>query len=99
MYVQHFIITTIVLLPWLPELELRNSKQHLHDRIEVTAMVIYTELQYETIMHQPVTVSSSMHMQPNIYTNEAFSSTSTRFNPYFGWCCRLYILYTSQSRD
>ena len=26
-----------------------------------------------------------MHMQPNTCTNEAFSSTSTRFNPYFGW--------------
>ena len=24
-----------------------------------------------------------MHMQPNTCTNEAFSSTSTRFNPYF----------------
>ena len=24
-------------------------------------------------------------MQPNTCTNEAFSSTSTRFNPYFGW--------------
>ena len=43
-----------------------------------------TEL-YATIIHQPVTFSSSMHMQPNTCTNEAFSSTSTRFNPYFGW--------------
>ena len=26
-----------------------------------------------------------MHMQLNTCTNKAFSSTSTRFNPYFGW--------------
>ena len=40
---------------------------------------------YVTIIHQPVTCSSSMHMQPNTCTNEAFSSTHVRFNPYFGW--------------
>ena len=38
---------------------------------------------YVAIMHQPVTVNSSMY--PNACTNKAFSSTSTRFNPYFGW--------------
>ena len=32
-------------------------------------------------------------MQPNTYTNEVFSSTSTRFNPYFSWCCHLYVLH------
>ena len=50
-------------------------------------------LSYVTIIHQPVIVSSNMHMQPNTCTNEAFSSTSTRFNPKFGWFCRLYVLY------
>ena len=34
------------------------------------------------MIHQPITVSSNMHMQPNTCTNEAFSSTSTRFNSY-----------------
>ena len=48
------------------------------------------------MIHQPITVSSNVHMQPNTCKNEAFSSTSTRFNPYFGWCCCLYV-YTSQS--
>ena len=46
---------------------------------------------YVAIMHQPVTVSSNM--QPNACTNKAFSSTSTRFNPYFGWC---YCFYTAE---
>ena len=40
-------------------------------------------------MHQPVTVSSNM--EPNTCTIKAFSSTSIRFNPYFGWCYLLYI--------
>ena len=31
---------------------------------------------------------SQMHVQI-----KAFSNTSTRFNPYFGWCYHLYILY------
>ena len=46
---------------------------------------------YVAIMHQPVTFAqpcSKMHVQI-----KAFSSTSTRFNPYFGWCYHLYILY------
>ena len=37
------------------------------------------------------------HILFNTCTNKAFSSTSTRFNPYVGWCYRLaiatYILY------
>ena len=45
-----------------------------------------TEL-YVTIIHQPVTVTSNMHVQPNRCTNEAFSSTSTRFNHFSSWCC------------
>ena len=44
-----------------------------------------------TIIHQPVTVSSSMHMQPNTCTNEVFSSTSTRFNPALLWLVLLLI--------
>ena len=51
---------------------------------------------YIAIIHQPVTVSSSMHMQPKTCTNEAFSSTSTRFNPYFGW---YKVTTPAQSRD
>ena len=50
-------------------------------------------LSYITIIHQPVTVSSSMRMQPNTCANEVFPSTFTRFNPYFRWCCHLYVLY------
>ena len=38
---------------------------------------------YVAIMHQPVTICSTM--QSNACTNKTFSSTSTRFNPYFGW--------------
>ena len=48
------------------------------------------------IMYQPVTISSKMY--PNACTNTAFSSTSTRFNVYFGWCYHC-ILYTSQNGD
>ena len=45
-----------------------------------------TEL-HNYIIHQPVTViaQACMHMQPDTCKNEAFSSTSTTFNPYFGW--------------
>ena len=32
-------------------------------------------------------------MQPMECTNKVLSSTSTRFNPYFGWCYHLYVLY------
>ena len=42
---------------------------------------------YLAIMHQPVTVS--LNTEPNTCANKVFSSTSTRFNPYFGW----YIIY------
>ena len=37
---------------------------------------------YIAIIYHPVTVSSNM--EPNASTNKAFSSTSTKFNPYFG---------------
>ena len=51
---------------------------------------------YVAIMYQRVTVSSNKWL--NACTNKAFSSTSTRFNPYSG----LYKIYNdnaSQSRD
>ena len=51
---------------------------------------------YLTIMHQPVTVSSNM--EPKACTNKAFSSASTRFNPYFGWY-KIYNDSTRQGRD
>ena len=44
---------------------------------------------YVAIMHQPVTVSSNM--QSNACT-KTFSSTSTRFNPNFGWCYHIYFI-------
>ena len=50
-------------------------------------------LSYVTIMHQPVTISSNTSNKTYVHTNNAFSSTSTRFNPFFGWWYRLYILY------
>ena len=37
---------------------------------------------YIAIIHQPVTVSPNV--EPNACTNIAFTSTSTRLNPYFG---------------
>ena len=55
-------------------------------------------LRYAAMIHQPITVSSNMHMQPNTCTNETFSSTSTRFNPYFGWYKHISN-NTSHSRD
>ena len=51
---------------------------------------------YVTIMHHPVTGSPNMYQ--NACTNKAFSSTSTRFNPYFDWFIA-NIFYTNQSRD
>ena len=52
-----------------------------------------TELcNYNSPASMELTLSSSMHMQPNTLTHEAFSSISTKFNPYFGWCCRLYVI-------
>ena len=32
----------------------------------------------------------------HVRTNKAFSGTSTKFNPYFGWYFHLYILYQSK---
>ena len=57
-------------------------------------------LSYVTIIHQPVTVGSSMHMQPSTCTctNEAFSNTSIKFIPTLAGVVA-YMFYTSQSRD
>ena len=43
------------------------------------------------MIHQPITVSSNMHMQLNTCANEAFSSTSTRFNPLAGVVAYMFI--------
>ena len=37
---------------------------------------------YVTIIHLHLTFGSNILIQPNTYINKAFSSTSTRFNPY-----------------
>ena len=51
-----------------------------------------------TTYNAPACNCQLKHMQPNVCTNKEFSGSSTRFNPYFGWCYRLYILYQPKQR-
>ena len=45
--------------------------------------------------HATSCIDCCYNSKPNAYTNKVFSSTSTKFNPYFGWC--VFYIKTSDS--
>ena len=76
------------------KLKFEKGSRDLKKSKETSSQLEPVKNSYVAMIHQPVIVSSNM--QPNACTNKAFSSTSTKFNPYLGWSYHLYILYQSK---